>query len=79
MIIKYRIEKDGTKIRYKSNKLHGLYSPAIEYPSGTRMWYQNGLLHRENGPSIEWFDGDKEWHIKNKEYTKEEYNSLVSK
>jgi hypothetical protein len=79
MIIKYRINKDGTKCWFKNNQHHRPNNPAIECVNGTKKWFQNGRYHRTDGPAVEWADGRKYWYIDDKYCTEVEHNQLVSK
>jgi hypothetical protein len=80
MIIKYKINKYGTKYWYQNDQLHKTDGPAIIYPDSSKLWYQNNQVHRTDGPAIEYADGLKSWYIKDKRYPEEEYRKqLISK
>ena len=48
--------------RNKSDRLHRLDGPAVEYSDGTKEWYCNGVLHRLDGPAHEDIYGTKQWY-----------------
>jgi hypothetical protein len=50
-MIKYTVNKFGTKFWYLDGKLHRPDGPAIQYTDGSTEWYHNGELHREDGPA----------------------------
>jgi hypothetical protein len=66
----------GTKVWWKEGKEHRLDGPAVEGADGYANWYVEGLLHRLDGPAVEDPDGKNRWCVKDKEYTKEEFDKL---
>ena len=60
------ILKDRIEYRNKSNQLHRLDGPALEYSNGDKFWFLYGKRHRTDGPAIERSNGAKFWLIENK-------------
>ena len=67
------ILKDRTEYRNKSNQLHRLDGPALEYSNGDKKWYIDGKRHRLDGPAIEFSDGTKSWFVEGKQYSETEF------
>ena len=60
------INKYGSKIYYKDDKLHREDGPAIVYSDGGMEYYINDIRHREDGPAIIYADGRLEYWINRK-------------
>jgi hypothetical protein len=74
-MIKYTVNKFGTKFWYLDGKLHRPDAPAIQYTDGSTEWWLNGELHREDGPACEYTDGDKYWFINDHRLSEAEFNA----
>ena len=47
----------------KTDKIHRVDGPAIEYADGSKEWYVNGKRDRADGPAVEWASGAKFWFV----------------
>jgi hypothetical protein len=70
---------DGDKEWYVDGKLHRIDGPAIEESDGSKEWYVDGKLHRTEGPAVETAYGDKLWYLRNKEVSKSEVETQLSR
>ena len=70
---------DGTKKWCRHGQFHREGGPAIEAVNGNRFWYQNGQLHRLDGPAVEYDDGTRRWFFNDREFTENEFNTLLKK
>lgn len=58
------VSENGEIRWYKSNTLHRIDGPAIEYPDGSTAWFCNGVRHRAGGPAYLGADGTAQWWTK---------------
>lgn len=69
--------QDGTKDWIQDGVLHRLDGPAVIFSNGDTRWYVFSKLHREDGPAVERLDGYKEYWLCGRQYTINEYYSLL--
>ena len=60
----------------KTDKLHRLDGPAVEYADGDKEWFVDGKRHRLDGPAVECANGAKEWYVEGERYSEAEFNAL---
>jgi len=59
---------------YKKCDNNGFYYDIIF----NKLYYKGHLVHHENGPAFESINGDKQWYLNGKEYSEEDYLSIVN-
>ncbi len=74
-----KIDTNGDKTWYISNKIHREDGPAMETTRGDKIWVLNDKIHREDGPAVERFDGTKKWFLDHKELTEQEFKIFILK
>ena len=52
----------------KTDLLHRVDGPAVEFSNGTKSWFINGKRHRIDGPAIEYAHGSKDWYVNGKRH-----------
>ncbi len=73
---KVKVFDDRTEWRdLKTNLLHRIEGPAVEWVYGDKLWYQNGDLHRTDGPAAEYSSGNKQYFIEGVLFTEQEFKS----
>ena len=68
---------DGSRHWYYDGERHRDDGPAVEDIDGYLRWYKHGKLHREDGPAVVNPVGKNYWHVNTRQYSEEEYNSLM--
>jgi len=75
--IYFDVDISTNTLYWHGRLVHREDGPAIEC-NIIKEWYIEGKRHRENGPAIESINESCRWFLDNKEYSKEEYLSIVN-